>query len=140
MKTVLSTSELSGFTRPGKTFAAWLWCREDQMARARVTVIGDETSKKLFKGQNPLGASVRIDGLSFQVIGVLKHKVQDGDENDNSMVIIPFSTMGNLKDTHYLQGLFIEYEGMEYMRVAETARRVLASHHSFQVGDKRAIY
>jgi len=113
---------------------------EDQMSRARVTVIGDETAKKLFKGLNPLGASVRIDGLSFQVVGVLKHKVQDGDENDNSMVIIPFSAMGDLKDTHYLQGLFIEYEGMEYMKVAETARRVLATHHSFQVSDKRAVY
>ncbi len=113
---------------------------EDQATHARVAVIGDETAKKLFSGQNALGSSIRLDGLSFQVIGVMKHKVQDGDENDNQMIIIPFSAMGDLKDTHYLQGLFIEYEGMEYMKVAESARRVLASHHGFQAQDKRAVY
>ncbi len=113
---------------------------EDQATRSRVAVIGDETAKKLFAGQSPLGASIRLDGISFEVIGVLKHKVQDGDDNDNRMIIIPFSAMGDLKDTHYIQGLFIEYEGMEYMKVAQSARRVLATHHSFQVDDRRAIY
>ena len=38
------------------------------------------------------------------------------------MMIIPFSTMGDMKDTHYLQGLFIEYEGMEYVKVAAAVR------------------
>jgi len=113
---------------------------DDEATHARVAVIGDETAKKLFAGQNPLAASIRLDGLSFQVIGVMKHKVQDGDDNDNQMIIIPFSAMGDLKDTHYLQGLFIEYEGMEYMKVADTARRVLATHHNFQAADRRAIY
>lgn len=113
---------------------------EDQASRARVAVIGDETAKKLFAGQNPLGASIRLDGISFQVIGVMKHKVADGDDNDNQMIIIPFSAMGDLKDTHYLQGLFIEYEGMEYMKVADGARRVLGAHHNFQPSDRRAIY
>jgi putative ABC transport system permease protein len=112
----------------------------DESSRARMVVIGDEVAKKLFQGQNPIGSSIRISGLSFQVIGTLKHKVQDGDENDNSMLIIPFSTMGDLKDTHYLQGLFIEYEGMAYMKVAESVRRVMAAHHEFDAKDRRAIY
>jgi putative ABC transport system permease protein len=112
----------------------------DESSRARIVVIGDEVSKKLFAGQTPIGNSIRIGGLSFQVVGILKHKVQDGDENDNSMLIIPFSTMGDLKDTHYLQGLFIEYEGMAYMKVAESVRRVMATHHEFDPKDRRAIY
>ena len=41
---------------------------------------------------------------AFRSIGVLKHKVQDGDDNDNRMSIIPFSAMGDLNDTHYLSG------------------------------------
>src|SRR3954468_22306696 len=112
----------------------------DESSRSRSVVIGDEVAKKLFQGQNPLGNNIRIGGLSFQVIGILKHKVQDGDQNDNSMMIIPFSTMGDLKDTHYLQGLFIEYEGMAYMKVAESVRRVMASHHEFDPKDRRAIF
>src|SRR3954451_3470122 len=93
----------------------------DEGSRARVVVIGDEAAKKFFLGADPLGSSLRIGGISFNVIGVLKHKVQDGDENENRMIIIPFSSMGDLKDTHYIQGLFIEYEGMAYVKVAESA-------------------
>jgi putative ABC transport system permease protein len=112
----------------------------DESSRARTIVIGDEVEKKLFSGQTAVGNTIRVGGLSFQVIGILKHKVQDGDENDNSMMIIPFSTMGDMKDTHYLQGLFIEYEGMEYMKVAESVRRVMGAHHSFEAKDRRAIF
>jgi putative ABC transport system permease protein len=112
----------------------------DLAARSRSVIIGDEVSKKLFAGQNPIGSSIRIGGISFQVVGMLKHKVQDGDQNDNQMLIIPFSTMGDLKDTRYLQGLFIEYEGMAYVKVAESVRRVMATHHQFDPKDKRAIF
>jgi putative ABC transport system permease protein len=112
----------------------------DEASRARSVVVGDEVVKKLFAGQNALGNSIRIGGISFQIVGILKHKVQDGDENDNRMLIIPFSTMGDLKDTHYLQGLFVEYEGMAYVKVAESVRRVMASHHEFDPKDRRAIY
>ena len=112
----------------------------DQSSRARMVVIGNEVEKKLFAGQSALGNSIRISGLSFQVVGVMKHKVQDGDNNDNQMLIIPFSTMGDLKDTHYLQGVFIEYEGMAYIKVAESARRVMAAHHEFDPKDRRAIF
>jgi hypothetical protein len=47
---------------------------EDQMQRARVAVLGSEAKEKLFSGRNALGEHVRVDGLSFEVIGVLKPK------------------------------------------------------------------
>ena len=113
---------------------------EDQSTRARVVVIGDEVKKKLFSGQLAIGNSVRIDGISFQIIGILKHKVQDGDDNDNRMLIVPFSSFGDLKDTHYLGGIFIEYEGMAYQKVGDAVRQVLAAHHNFKPEDKQAVF
>src|SRR6202140_841107 len=68
----------------------------DMAEHARVVVIGDEAKRRLFSGEQALGQSVRINGVSFQVIGVYEHKVQGGDDNDNSMVVIPFSAMGDL--------------------------------------------
>ena len=49
-----------------------------------VAVIGDEAKRRLFSGEQALGQSIRINGVSFQVIGVYQHKVQGGDNNDNS--------------------------------------------------------
>jgi putative ABC transport system permease protein len=112
----------------------------DLASKGRVVVIGDEVKRKLFSGLNAVDESIRLDGISFRVIGVLKHKVQDGDQNDNSMLIIPFSTMGDLKDTHYLQGLFVEYEGNAWMTVEKNVRTVLALHHGYRPDDRRAVY
>src|SRR3954467_5604463 len=46
----------------------------DEASRARTIVIGDEVEKKLFSGQTAVGNTIRVGGLSFQVIGILKHK------------------------------------------------------------------
>ena len=56
---------------------------EDQMQRARVAVIGSEAKEKLFSGRNALGERIRIDGLSFEVVGVLSAKMQEGNDDIN---------------------------------------------------------
>ena len=81
---------------------------EDQMQRARVAVIGDEVRRRLFSGESPLGQTIRVNGLTFYVVGVYQRKVQGGDSNDNSFVVIPFSTMGDLYDTRYISGILMD--------------------------------
>jgi putative ABC transport system permease protein len=113
---------------------------EDQLQRARVAVIGDEAKRRLFSGEQALGQSIRINGVSFQVIGVYQHKVQGGDNNDNSMVVIPFSSMGDLFDTQYITGIFMDYEGQDHQQLARVVRSVLAGHHNFRPDDRRAVF
>src|SRR5262249_34667660 len=95
---------------------------EDQMQRARIAVIGDEARRRLFSGLSPLGQNIRINGVSFEVVGVYKHKVQGGDNNDNSMVVIPFSTIGDLFDTQYISGMLMDYEGEDHQQLARVVR------------------
>jgi putative ABC transport system permease protein len=71
---------------------------EDQNQRARVAVIGSDTKEKLFSGRNAMGERIRIDGISFEVIGVLSPKMEHGDDNPNLTVYVPFTTMSDLKD------------------------------------------
>ncbi len=113
---------------------------EDQMQRARVAVIGDEARRRLFSGQAPLGQSIRINGVSFQVVGVYQRKVQDGDNNDNTIIVIPYSTMGDLYDTKYISGIFMDYEGENHQQLARVVRSVLAGHHNFRSDDRRAVF
>src|SRR6201982_2294889 len=75
---------------------------EDQLQRARVAVIGSEAKEKLFSGRNALAEHIRLDGLSFEVIGVLSPKMQEGNDDINRVVYIPFTTMSDLKNTHYM--------------------------------------
>jgi len=113
---------------------------EDQLQRARVAVIGDEARRRLFSGETPLGQTIRINGLSFEVVGVYQRKVQGGDNNDNTLVAIPFSTMGDLYDTKYISGLFMDYEGENHQQLTRVVRSVLAGHHNFRPDDRRAVF
>ena len=113
---------------------------QDESQRARVAVIGDEARRRIFSGEQPLGQNIRINGLTFEVVGVYQRKVQGGDDNDNKMVVIPFSTMGDLYDTRYITGMFMDYEGENHQQLARIVRSVLAGHHNFRPDDRRAVF
>ncbi|MGA7684261.1 MAG: ABC transporter permease [Terriglobales bacterium] len=111
----------------------------DENTRSHVAVLGADVKKKLFSGQNALGEKVRLDGISYQVIGVLKYVIQNGDDNMNGKVYIPYSAMSDLMNTYYLNAVAIEYEG-DHQKVADAVRRSMAFHHDFDPKDKRAIF
>ncbi|HXM67497.1 MAG TPA: ABC transporter permease [Candidatus Acidoferrum sp.] len=112
---------------------------QDEMQHARVTVIGSQAKEKLFSGRDALGERIRIDGLSFQVIGVLAPKMQEGDDDINRVAYVPFTTMSDLKDTHYLDSIWFNYETPEYERLEQSARAILATEHKFNPTDRRAV-
>ncbi|HKN72195.1 MAG TPA: ABC transporter permease [Terriglobales bacterium] len=112
----------------------------DQMQRARVAVIGSETKEKLFSGRNPLGEHIRVDGISFEVVGVLSPKMQAGDDNINRVVYVPFTTMSDLKDTHYLDSIWFNYETNDYLRIEQSVRYIMAAQHKFNPADRRALF
>jgi len=113
---------------------------QDQMQRAHVVVIGSEAKTKLFSGRNALHERIRIDGLSFEVIGVLEPKMQPGDDNINRVLYMPFTTMGDLKDIHYLDDIWFNYEVPDYLRLEQSVRYVMAAQHKFDPADRRALF
>ena len=99
---------------------------EDQVQRARVAVIGSEAKEKLFSGRNALGEHIRLDGLSFEVVGVLTAKMQEGNDDINRVVYIPFTTMSDLKDTHYLDTIWFNYQTPDMSGSSQRCATILA--------------
>src|SRR5215467_4409479 len=112
---------------------------EDQIQHARVAVIGSEAKQKLFSGRNAVGERIRLDGLSFEVIGVLRAKMQEGNDDINRVVYIPFTTMSDLKDTRYLDTIWFTYQTPEYERLEQSVRTILATQHKFSQNDHQAV-
>jgi putative ABC transport system permease protein len=112
---------------------------EDQVQRARVAVIGSEAREKLFSGRNPLGEHIRLDGLSFEVVGVLSAKMQEGNDDINRVVYVPFSTMSDLKNTHYLDTIWFTYQTPEYESLEQSVRSIMATQHKFNQTDHQAV-
>jgi putative ABC transport system permease protein len=113
---------------------------QDETQHARVAVIGSEAKEKLFSGRNALGERIRIDGLSVEVIGILSPKMQGGDDNVNRVIYVPFTTMSDVKDTHYLDSIWFNYETPAYEDLEHTVRSVMAIEHKFNPVDRRAMY
>ncbi|MGA2743945.1 MAG: ABC transporter permease [Candidatus Sulfotelmatobacter sp.] len=112
---------------------------EDQVQRSRVAVIGSEAKDKLFSGRNALGDHIRVDGLSFEVVGVLSAKMQEGNDDINRTVYIPFTTMGDLKDTHYLDTIWFNFDTPEFERIEPAVRTILSTQHKFNESDREAV-
>jgi putative ABC transport system permease protein len=67
----------------------------DLKRNTRVVVLGAELAEKLFPNQNPLGKSIRIKNLSFEVIGLMKAKGSFLGDNQDRKAFIPLTTMAN---------------------------------------------
>jgi putative ABC transport system permease protein len=112
---------------------------DEEAQRAQVAVLGSEAREKLFSGRNAVGESIRIDGIRFQVIGVLDPKMQTDDNDINRIIYIPFSTMSALRQTHYIEDMWLSYEVNDYLGVERAIRQVMAIQHKFNPADRRAL-
>jgi putative ABC transport system permease protein len=117
-----------------------LYNTQDEMQHARVAVIGSEAKEKLFSGRNALGERIRINGLSVEVVGIVSPKMQAGDDNTNRLIYVPFTTMSDIKDTHYLDSIWFNYETPAYERLEQSVRGVMAIEHKFNPTDRRAMF
>jgi putative ABC transport system permease protein len=113
---------------------------EDMQLRARVCVLGSESKEKLFSGRFALGERIRINGIPYEVVGVLKPRPQQGAENSiNRVVYIPYSTLSNFRDTHYIDMIWLDFFGYNYGEVERSIRNTLSAQHNFRPDDERAL-
>ena len=112
----------------------------DNMQHGLYAVLGSEARDRLFSGMNAVGETIRVDGVTLQVVGVLKPRMQEADSDDNRVVYVPFSSMDVVKDTHYLDGMWLDSAGLDHEKMARTIKETLATAHNFKPDDPRAIF
>lgn len=113
---------------------------EDNISHGRYAVIGSEARDKLFSGASPLDETIRINGVSFQVVGVAAPRMQEGDNDINRQIYIPYNAMDTLQDIHYVGGIWLDFEGMDHEKLTKTIRESLANAHQFKSTDERAVF
>ncbi len=68
----------------------------DVRSAARVALVGQTVVKELFAGEDPVGATVRIKNVPFEIVGVLSRKGQSSMGRDqDDVVLIPMTTARN---------------------------------------------
>ena len=115
---------------------------EDVRLQRRVVFLGSTVALKLFGNIPPVGETVRIKGMAFEVIGVQKEKVQLSTYGrpDKESVFIPYTTAGQLWNTEFVNVLV--YQAVDPTLDARTTKQVreaLAKRLRFNPNDERAI-
>jgi putative ABC transport system permease protein len=81
---------------------------QDTLSRGLYAVLGSEAKDKLFSGVPAVDQTIRINDVSFQVVGVLQPRMQESGDNTNRVVYITYGSMGVLQDTHYINGIWMD--------------------------------
>jgi putative ABC transport system permease protein len=113
---------------------------QDNNSHAHLAVLGSEAKDKLFSGMPALGEYIRVNGVSFQVVGVLHPRMQEADNDINRVVYIPFNSMDSLQNNYYLGGIWLDFEGLDHNALTKTVRSSLAAQHGFKPDDERAVF
>jgi putative ABC transport system permease protein len=111
---------------------------QDNGERRRVAVVGWELLKNMFPGRPAVGSTILLNGISFDVIGVVAKVGRDGNNGTNFRIFIPVETMRNLfrltKANSEDAISFINYQPIRKDLHAEAKNeihQIIASRHGF---------
>ena len=65
----------------------------DEDQKRNVAVIGDEMARNLYPGTSPLGATLLLNGVRFQIIGIVSSIGVHENNSTNNRVYVPYATM-----------------------------------------------
>jgi putative ABC transport system permease protein len=126
-----------------QSMAAGRWLEtEDGLQKRRVAILGSQAATKLFGEVPPVGEQITINGLRFDVVGLLQTKTQiaNYDTPDNECVFIPYEASSLYADLRYPSYIvWMPANPMFREQTVKQVRATLARQHNFSPTDDRAV-
>jgi putative ABC transport system permease protein len=120
---------------------------DDEAQKLPVVVMGDEARRILFPRQGAIASDLLLNGVRFQVVGVLQ-RIGHGENNDfNLRMFLPYSTMRDLFPAQKVGETrdavsFINYQPRTRSQHEEAklqVHRIIARNHGFDWQDPDAF-
>jgi putative ABC transport system permease protein len=105
---------------------------DDMQARSKVCLVTQELAQKIFGLENPVGGTLRMQELTFTVIGVFKERVATYglSEMQEDSVLIPFPLMKYYKGREVLESLYAQGSEPDLVSSQQAqVERLLKSRH-----------
>jgi putative ABC transport system permease protein len=115
---------------------------EDELERRRVIFLGGKLKEDLFSGRPAVGETVLVQGVRFQVVGVMARKIQLSNyfSSDDDSSWIPYSTAGDLWNTRYAAVLVFEPIAPQFeKRAMAQVLAAVATRQQFSPTDPKAF-
>ncbi len=118
----------------------------DVLISARVAVLGVTTAADLFgEGVDPVGQTVRINGVPFRVVGLMEERGGSGFADEDDVVFVPISTAqtrltrAQMRGGSYQVG-YVNVQAISEERIDDATReieRILTERHAIQYRDEQ---
>jgi len=117
---VQGTGEDYPLMRAATPVTGRFFTEEELRIRRKVVLLGQTVVRELFENTNPLGASIKINRINFDVIGVLPEKGATGWHDEDDLVVIPVTTaMYRLLGKEYVDSIDVEVKDPSLMQEAQ---------------------
>ncbi|UCE58509.1 MAG: ABC transporter permease [Phycisphaerales bacterium] len=112
--------------------------REDVRGSSMVCVLGHKVAEDLFGARSPVGKTVKINGKSFIVVGVMEEKGVLGFFEVDKQVVIPLTTaMGRMFGKRYLTMLVVQCVDSQHVPACiEKVKKTLRASHRIRAGEE----
>lgn len=77
---------------------------------SKVCILGNEIAENLFSLVEPVGQTIKLDGDSYTVIGVLTEQGSSMGNNVDSMILIPLSTAKYFDEDTSISSVYVKVE------------------------------
>lgn len=108
---------------------------------AKIACIGRRVASSLFKGQNPIGKYINVNGIPFRVVGIF---TDVGSSSEEERIYLPITTaqrsFGGDRNINQFMFTLGDAGLEESFGIAEKTRKLLAERHVFDPKDQRALW
>jgi len=115
---------------------------EDEVrSRARVVLVGGTIVKQLFGAASPVGDTLKINRVGFQVIGVLPEKGAQMWHDQDDLVVIPVTTaMYRLLGKQYVDSIDVEVADISLMNdVQDSIKELVIKRHRLNKDEEESF-
>ncbi|NUM56126.1 MAG: ABC transporter permease [Candidatus Hydrogenedentes bacterium] len=99
-----------------------LFTNGEEERMARVVILGPQTAEDLMGTEDPIGTTIKVNGVNFEVIGVTKAKGDQGWFNPDDNAFVPYTTaMKQMFGQDYLREIQVKCENQEDLNTVQDA-------------------
>jgi len=116
----------------------------DSARRQKVCVIGTYLVEELFEGKNPVGESVKINGSSYKIVGVLEETADSAESSDDDIVYVPYPTATRLAGTASISTYYISAVSTDHIEetmaiIENKLYSIFGSENAYRVSSMSAM-
>lgn len=133
---VIGTTEAYLATRSARVQRGRSLEDDDLRGALRVALIGPTVAANVFGDADPLGESVRINRIPFEVVGVLEARGLDSlGQDQDDVVLVPLTTaLRRLFNLDHLNNIYVQATAGRTPEAMDEVRQVLRQRHRIRSG------